>query len=49
MLWFSLNRLITGAQDCHGGAFEMGLNALLEEIEEGDEGEAICPAEELRP
>ena len=30
-----------GAQDCHGGAFEMGLNALLEEIEEGDEGEAI--------
>ena len=32
---------MTGAQDCHDGAFEMGSNALLEEIEEVDEGEAI--------
>jgi hypothetical protein len=32
---------MAGAQDCHGEAFEMGSNALLEKIKEGDEGEAI--------
>jgi len=30
-----------GAQYCHGGAFEMGSNALLEKVEEGDEGKTI--------
>jgi hypothetical protein len=32
---------VTGAQDCHSGGFEMGSNALLEEIEKGNRGEAI--------
>jgi hypothetical protein len=31
---------MTGVQDCYGDAFEIGSDALLEEIEKGDEGEA---------
>jgi hypothetical protein len=29
---------MTGAQECHGGIFEMGSNCLLKEMEEVDEG-----------
>jgi hypothetical protein len=32
---------VTGAQACHGWAFEIGSNDSLVEIEEGDEEEAI--------
>jgi hypothetical protein len=32
---------MTGAQDCHGWAFKIGLNGPLVEVQEGDEGEAI--------
>jgi hypothetical protein len=31
---------VTGAQDCHGGAAEIGSGIVLKEIGEGDEGEA---------
>jgi len=37
----SLNRLLVGAQDCHGGSLGMAANVLPKEIEEGDEGDAI--------
>lgn len=32
---------MTGAKDCHGGPFEMGSNAALVRIEEGDNKETI--------
>lgn len=38
---FGLARLATGAQDCYGGAAEIGSDFPLKEIGEGDEGEAI--------
>jgi hypothetical protein len=40
-LRFSLARLVTGAQDCYGGAVEVGLDITLKGIGEGDEEEAI--------
>jgi hypothetical protein len=41
VLRFRLARLMTGAQDCHGWAFNIGSNGPLVEVQEGDEGEAI--------
>jgi hypothetical protein len=40
-LRFGLARLVTGAQDCHGGAVEVGPDIALEGSGEGDKGEAI--------
>ena len=48
VLRFRLACLMTRAQDCHGWAFKIGLNGPLVEIQEGDEGEAICPRGWLR-
>jgi hypothetical protein len=36
-----LARLMTGAQDCHGGTIEIGSDVPLKKIGEGDKGEAI--------
>jgi hypothetical protein len=41
VLRFRLARLMTGAQDCHSWAFNIGSNGPLVEVQEGDEGEAI--------
>jgi hypothetical protein len=40
-LWFGVAHLVTGAQDCHGWAFEIGSKGPVVEIEEGDEEEPI--------
>jgi hypothetical protein len=40
-LRFSLARLVTGAQDCHGGAVEVKPDIALKGSGEGDEEEAI--------
>jgi hypothetical protein len=39
------SRLVTGAQDGHGGTVEIGLDVRLKEIREGDEGEGHLVSE----
>ncbi len=42
-----LAHLVTGAQDCHSGTVEIEADMPLQEIVEGDEGEAISSRRRL--